>query len=47
MMQNDKHREEQRRLNQAKDKRSKKDALYEEKEVEMKNKNKKIWIKIR
>ena len=40
MMQNDKHREEQRRLNQAKDKRSKKDALYEEKEVEIKNKNK-------
>ena len=40
MMQNDKHREEQRRINQAKDKRSKKDALYEEKEVEIKNKNK-------
>ncbi len=40
MMQNDKHREEQRRMNQAKDKRSKKDALYEEKEVEIKNKNK-------
>ena len=40
MMQNDKHREEQRRLNQAKDKRSKKDALYEDKEVEIKNKNK-------
>ena len=40
MIQNDKHREEQRRLNQAKDKRSKKDALYEEKEVEIKNKNK-------
>ena len=40
LMQNDKHREEQRRLNQAKDKRSKKDALYEEKEVEIKNKNK-------
>ena len=40
MMQNDKHREEQRRLNQAKDKRSKKDALYEEKEVEIKNKHK-------
>ena len=40
MMQNDKHREEQRRLNQVKDKRSKKDALYEEKEVEIKNKNK-------
>ena len=40
MMQNDKHREEQRRLNQAKDKRSKKDALYEEKEQEIKNKNK-------
>ena len=40
LMQNDKHREEQRRLNQAKDKRSKKDALYEEQEVEIKNKNK-------
>ena len=40
MMQNDKHREEQRRLNQAKDKRSKKDSLYEDKEVEIKNKNK-------
>ena len=40
LVQNDKHREEQRRLNQAKDKRSKKDALYEEKEVEIKNKNK-------
>ena len=40
LMQNDKHREEQRRLNQAKDKRSKKDALYEEKEQEIKNKNK-------
>ena len=40
IIQNDKHREEQRRLNQAKDKRSKKDALYEEKEVEIKNKNK-------
>ena len=40
MMQNDKHREEQRRLNQVKDKRSKKDALYEEKEQEIKNKNK-------
>lgn len=40
MMQNDKHRDEQRRQNQAKDKRSKKDALYEDKEQEMKNKNK-------
>ena len=40
LVQNDKHREEQRRLNQAKDKRSKKDALYEEQEVEIKNKNK-------
>ena len=40
IIQNDKHREEQRRLNQVKDKRSKKDALYEEKEVEIKNKNK-------
>ena len=40
ILQNDKHREEQRRLNQVKDKRSKKDALYEEKEQEIKNKNK-------
>ena len=37
IMQNDKHRDEQRRQNQTKDKRSKKDALYEDKEQEMKN----------
>lgn len=36
----EKHRDDQRRLNQAKDKRSRKDAMYEEKEQEIKNKNK-------
>ena len=41
IIQNEKNREEQRRINQAKDnKRSKKDAFYEEKEQEMRNKNK-------
>lgn len=40
VMQNDKHRDELRRQNQAKDKRSKKDVLYEDKEQEIKNKNK-------
>lgn len=40
MMQNDKHREDQRRQNQAKDKRSKKDSLYEDKEQTIKNRNK-------
>ncbi|MGN0307694.1 MAG: translation initiation factor IF-2 [Lachnospiraceae bacterium] len=40
IMQNDKHRDDQRRQNQTKDKRSKKDALYEDKEQEMKNRNK-------
>ena len=40
IMQNDKHRDDQRRQNQAKDKRSRKDALYEDKEQEIKNKNK-------
>ena len=40
VVQNDKHRDEQRRQNQAKDKRSKKDALYEDKEQEIKGKNK-------
>ncbi len=40
IMQNDKHRDDQRRLNQTKDKRSRKDSLYDEKEQEIKNKNK-------
>ncbi|MBQ9990781.1 MAG: translation initiation factor IF-2 [Lachnospiraceae bacterium] len=40
MMQSDKHRDDARRQNQSKDKRSKKDALYEDKEQQMKNKNK-------
>lgn len=40
MMQNDKHRDDQRRINQSKDKRSKKDTLYEDKEQEIKNRNK-------
>ncbi|MBQ3104700.1 MAG: translation initiation factor IF-2 [Lachnospiraceae bacterium] len=40
IMQGDKHRDDQRRVNQSKDKRSRKDAIYEEKEQEIKNKNK-------
>ena len=35
---NDKQREEQRRLNQSKDKRSKKDAIYEDGDIKNKNK---------
>ncbi|MFI3213684.1 MAG: translation initiation factor IF-2, partial [Eubacteriales bacterium] len=38
ILKTDKQREEQRRLNQSKDKRSRKDSLYEDKEVVNKNK---------